>query len=214
VKEVNRRWRQVVVWEIDAAKEKAQSEGLESADFKIKLRALERWGKEKGYTLNYEPPERKVPASWRWYHGEVLTAEARHNRGLKAGEPTPCDFAFYRPDGSLLRDETGWPSLQMIRWYRSDGETFSRVETGSLHDGAWRPTEWCWYDRLGQIVRNERDSNGDGIPEVHGASDLADQEPRIPLSVDHSWAVNPELIPMDLRNPGQPNRRLSLRRIP
>ena len=118
------------------------------------------------------------------------------------------------PDDSLLRDETGWPSLEMIRWYTQDDETLARVETGSLQDGAWRPTEWCWYDKRGRIVRNEHDSNGDGIPDVYGPSDLAGQLPRVPLSVDHSWAVSLGLIPMDLSNPGQPNRRLPSRRIP
>ncbi len=215
VTEVNRRWRQVVVWEIDTAKEKAQSQGVESADFPVKLRALVLQGKERGYALSHEPPRGNVPVSWRWYHGEVLIAEACHNnRGLKANEATPCDFAFYRSDGTLLRDDTGWPALEMIRWYRPDGETLARVETGAIHEGAWRPTEWCWYDRLGRIVRNEHDSNGDGIPDVYDPTDLAGQEPQIPLSVERSWAVNPGLIPIDLSNPGQPERRLPLSRIP
>ena len=168
------------------------------------------WGKDNGYTLDYEPPGENRPASWKWYHGANLIAEARHNRGLKGNKAVPCDFAFYRPDGSLLRDETGWPSLQMIRWYRPDGETVARVETGSLHEGAWRPREWCWYDRHGQIVRNEHDSNGDGIPDVYGRSDLASEEPQTPLSVDHSWAVNGRV---DSRRSWQPRTALARRTV-
>ena len=214
VTEVDRRWRQAVIWEVDTEKEKAQSQDLESGDFTVKLRALERWGKEQGYTLNYHPPEGDVTPSWSWYQGEVLMAEAWHDRGFKGAKATPCHFAFYRPDGSLLRDETGWPSLEMIRWYRLDGEALAFVELGTLRDGAWRRAEWSWYNKRGEIVRTEKDSNGDGIPDVHGDSDLADQEPQSLLSVDRSWAVNPGLIPVELRDPGQPERRVPLRRIP
>jgi hypothetical protein len=214
VMEIDRRWRQAVVWEVDTELEKAQSQDLESGDFTVKLRALERWGKEHGYTLNYHPSEGNVTPTWSWFRGEVLMAEARHDRGFKGNKATPCHFAFCRPDGSLLRDETGWHSLEMIRWYRLDGEALAFVELGTLRDRAWQRAEWSWYNKRGEIVRTEKDSNGDGVPDVYGNNDLADQEPQSSLSVDRSWAVNPGLIPVELRNPGQPGCRLPLRRIP
>jgi hypothetical protein len=216
IKEVARRWRQVVVWEIDPEKEKAQSQGLESGDFAIKIRAAERWGKERGYTLKYEPPVGDEEPSWAWFQGEVLMARAYHDRGFKGSEATPSHFEFYRPDGSLLRDEMGWPSLELVRWYRPGGEQrMACVEAGAIHEnGAWRPYAWSWYDKRGKVVRKEEDSNGDGIPDVQGKSDLFNQKPQTPLSIDRSWAVNPTLIPEDHRNPGQPDPRVPLRRIP
>ena len=214
VMEVNRRWRQAVVWEVDTEQQAGQFQGRESGDFTTKLRALERWGKDKGYTLNYRAPDEDASPSWSWHQGDVLMAEACHDRGFRGNKATPCHFAFYRADGSLLRDERGWPYLEMICWFRQNGEAVAFVELGTLRDGVWRRTEWSWYNKRGEIVRTEKDSNGDGIPDVYGNSDLADHEPERLLTVDRSWAVNPGLIPVELRNLGQPERRLPLRRIP
>jgi hypothetical protein len=141
---------------------------------------------------------------------------SKGDEALMVGEPRMLTLSGLHSDNPKdSKDHTGgWPSLEMIRWYRQDGETLARVEWGAVHDGAWRPTAWAWYDRRGEVVRKEADSNGDGIPDVHGDSDLADQEPQSLLAVDRSWAVNPGLIPVELRNPGQPERRVPLRRIP
>jgi hypothetical protein len=178
------------------------------------LRAVERLAVERGYTLRDDPPKPDSAPSRRWYQGDVLMIAAHHDRGFKGEKATPSEFCFYRPDGTLLRDETGWPSLEMIRWYRPDGETMAFVELGALHDGAWRPNTWIWCDPGGRFVRQEADSNGDGIPDVRGESDLVGEERYVPMAVEHSWAVNPGLIPEKFRNPGQPERRLPIRRTP
>ena len=143
-------------------------------------------------------------------------ATAYHDRGFKGREATPSHFEFYGPDGGLLRDEMGWPSLEIVRWYRPGGEqTTAYVEAGTIQEnGAWRTRAWSWYDRRGEVVRQEEDSNGDGIPDVQGKSNEFSQKPHTPQSIDRSWAVNPALIPEDLRYPGQPDRRVPLRRIP
>ena len=212
--EVDRRWRKAIGWEIDAEKERVQTQGLESGDFTIKLRAAERWGRERGYTLQYQPPVGDEEPSWAWLQGEALMARAYHDRGLKGKEATPSHFEFCRPDGTLLRDEMGWPSLDMIRWYRPGGKDMAYVEVGAIHDGVWRPDHWDWYDDRGEFVRLEADSNGDGIPDVLGSSNLVGQEHYVPLAVESSWAVNPRLIPEKFRNPGQLERRVPLRKIP
>jgi hypothetical protein len=214
IREVERRWRKTVGWEIDPDEEKARSQGLESGDFAVKLRAVERLAAERGYTLRYEPPRPDTAPSWSWYQRDVPMVEAHHDRGYTGEKATPSEFRFYRPDGSLLRDERGWPSLEMIRWYRPDGERMAFVEVGALRDGAWRPRTWTWYDPGGKLVRQEADSNGDGIPDVRGESNLIGQERYVPMAVELSWAVNPGLIPERLRNPGQPERRMPMRRIP
>ena len=216
-KEVDRCWREAIVWEIDTEKEKAASQGLDSGDYGVKFHAMLRWGQQKGYTLEYEPAGNGEPASWRWFHEGVClveaTAEATPMRGGLDEELLPKDFVFYRPDGTCLRADTTSPWQTSIFWYWPSGKR-ARWERGNLHDGAWRALEWSWYDTHGEIVRSEADSNGDGVPDVHGTSELFNHPPDLPLTVDRSWAVHPELVPENLRVPGQAERRVSLRRIP
>jgi hypothetical protein len=210
VKEVDRLWRRAVVWEIDPIREKEESRGLGSGDFAVKLRAAKRWGEERGYTFRYEMIEGEKTPSWMWLQGEVVIAAATGGAIEDGAEPIPDRFSFYRPDGSLLREEIPW----MIRWYRGDGEKYALVETGEVREGAWRPSEWTWYDRHGDFARQEADTNGDGLPDVRGESSIVGEEHYRPLAVDQSWAVHPERIPEDLRELGQPERRVPIRKIP
>ena len=206
--EVDRLWRKAVVWEVDPGAEKARSRGLESADFAVKLDAAKRWGREQGYTLRYEVSEEDRTPSWTWLRGDVVTASA--DGAVENGKALATRYQFYRADGSLLRDE----NPDMIRWYRRDGETVARIELGRDHGGAWRPYEWSWYDARGRIVRQEADDNGDGLPDVQGDNNIVDQEHYHPVTLDRSWAVHPDLIPADLREPGLPERRVPVRKIP
>ena len=105
--EVDRRWREAIVWEIDVEKEKAASQGLDSADHGVKLQAMLRFGKQQGFTLEFEPSREGEPASWRWFHGGVClveaTAEATPPPQDPEAELVPEDFVFSRPDGTRLR---------------------------------------------------------------------------------------------------------------
>ena len=75
------------------------------------------------------------------------------------------------------------------------------------------PIVWEWLDENQNEVRSERDTNGDGLPDRYGKMD-SPRTPLLPLSVDLSWAVHPELIPESLRVPDQESRRVPIRRIP
>jgi hypothetical protein len=171
-----------------------------------------RWGEQQGYRLDHSPAMDKETPRWSWYQGDKLVAEAYHDRGFKGSEGKPSSFILYRSDGTRLRDETGWPSLDMVRWYRPDG-TMVRYESGSLHKESWRPTTWGWYTKEGKAVRSEWDTNGDGVPDTYREGAFYERDPGLPLAVERSWAVHPELIPQEFSIPGQSDRRVPLRKI-
>jgi hypothetical protein len=212
VKQVEQRWREVVAWEVDGEKQKAQYAGMNSGDFAGKLQGVLNWGKRQGYRLDHRPADGARTPRWTWYDGKKVIAEAYHDRGFKGVEGKPSYFIFYRADGTRLRDEGGWPSLGMIRWYRPDG-SMVRLEQGTLRDGSWRPTSWCWYGKKGEGVRTEWDTNGDGIPDTYRIGAFHERDPGRPLAAEQSWAVHPDLIPAELGIPGQSDRRVPLRRI-
>lgn len=208
-----RRRAAVFVWEVDAELEEKLSQGLNSADFDVKLQAMLHWGKQQGYRLDHSPAQGEQTPRWSWYLGNQLMVEAYHDRGFEGEDGRPCNFIFYSLDGNRQRDERGWPSLQWIRWYRQNG-TMVRLEGGSIQNGAWRPTTWCWYDKKEKAVRSEWDDNGDGIPDAYREGDFYKEEPRLSLSLRQSWAVLPELIPEDFRLKDQAKRCVPIRRIP
>jgi hypothetical protein len=212
-KNVEKRWREVVVWEVDPEKEKVQYQGIDSGDFNVKLKALLRWGEKHGYQLQHRPASGEATPRWEWLHEGKLMAEAYHDRGFKGDEGSPCYFLLYRPDGTRLRDEGGWPSLDTVRWYRPDGKTMVRCEHGSMRQQSWRPTTWCWYGKDGKAVRSEWDTNGDGVPDRYRDDEFYKKDPGLPLAVERSWAVHPELIPEEMSIPGQAERRVPLRKI-
>jgi hypothetical protein len=202
----------VFVWEVDEEQEKNQYQGIDSGDFGVKLSATLRWGEQQGYRLVHRPAKDERTPRWSWYHGDTLMAEAYHDRGFKGTEAHPTHFLLYRPDGTLLRDDMGWPSLEMVRWYRRDG-LMVRSEGGFFHKGSWRPTAWSWYTEKENAVRSEWDTNGDGVPDTHRAGDSSDRDPGLPLAVEQSWAIHPKLIPEKFSIPGQSDRRVPLRKI-
>jgi hypothetical protein len=212
VSETRKRWREVVVWEVDADKQKAQSQGMGSGDLDARLRAMLRWGVQQGYRLDHQPARGDQTPRWTWFLGEKMMAEAYHDRGFKGAAGKPSNFIFYRPDGQRLRDDGGWPSVQMIRWYRPDG-TMVRSEHGSQDGDRWKPTGWSWYDKDGKAVRTEFDTNGDGVPDRVLSGEFFARAPTTTLAVERSWAVHPELIPVELRTADDPSRRLPLRKI-
>src|SRR5439155_26388156 len=57
----------------------------------------------------------------------------------------------------------------------------------------------------------ERDDNGDGIPDWYGTG--SNDKGRRLRALDQSWAIYPELIPVESRIPDQPDRRVPLRKI-
>src|SRR5262249_53657773 len=118
VNHVDRRWREVVVWEIDTEKEKSQYQGMDSGDFAVKLQGMLRWGQRQGYRLVHQPASGQQTPRWEWFHEGQLMAEVYHDRGFRGAEGKPSCFILYRPNGNRLRDDEGWPSLDYVRWYR------------------------------------------------------------------------------------------------
>jgi hypothetical protein len=198
---LERRWNEVVVWEVDLERERKEYQGIRSPDFDVKLNAMLRWGEQRRYRLQHWPAQKQADRRWYWYDGDRVMAEVMG---------TYC--IFYRHDGrTRLRDETGM-SLQMIRWYRTDG-TMVRLEMGNAVSGTWQPTTWCWYDKNQEGIRTEWDTNGDGVPDAFRKDAFHERGPRLPLAVKDSWAVRPELIPEAFRVPEEPERRVALRKI-
>ncbi len=207
-----KRWAIVFVWEIDTDQEKNLYQGMDSGDFAVKLQAMMRWGKQQGYRLDHWPAKDDETPRWSWYRGDKLMAEAYHDRGFKGVEGKPCCFILYGSDGKRVRDESGWPSLHAIRFYRVDG-TMVRYESGSLHEGNWRPRTWSWHSKKGKAVRSEFDTNSDGVPDSYREGAFHERGPLLSLAVEKSWAVHPEFIPEEFRIPGQADRRVPLRKI-
>jgi len=212
-KRIEQRRREVFVWEIDVVRQRKKYQGMDSGNFDAKLDAMLRWGEKQGYRLEHRPAMNEATPRWEWHHRGRLVAEAYHDRGFKGQAGKPSYFILYRPDGTRLRDDTGWPSLAMIRWYRPDG-TMVRSESGKTHEGNWRPTGWSWYDEKGKGIHTEWDSNGDGIPDAYSPGPAGSRDSGRPLSVEQSWAVHPERIPAAVAIPGQADRRVPLRKIP
>src|SRR5262249_15244973 len=82
VKHVEKRWREHIVWEIDAEQETKLNQGVDSGDYTIKLQALEAWGKQCGYRLDHRAAKGKQTPRWSWYQGDRLMIEVYHDRGF------------------------------------------------------------------------------------------------------------------------------------
>jgi hypothetical protein len=169
-------------WEIDPEAEKAQYQGMESGDLADKLQAMLRWGEKQGYQLKHRPASGERTPRWEWFDKGRLMAEAYHDRGYKGDEGKPSLFVLFRPDGSRLRADGGWPSLNAVRWYREGGKTMVRYEGGSMGKECWRPTTWCWYGKDGKAIHSEWDTNGDGIPDRYRDDKLHLKDDGLPLN--------------------------------
>jgi hypothetical protein len=224
-----RRWREVFGWEIDEEREKQQYQGIDSGDVNEKLQALIKWGEEHAWRPQHSP------GRWTWYKGSTLVAEAF---GGHADPGRAYDFRLYGHDGKRMwerkraKDEPDTADepdsdtgsiergdqadnkgqITMVRWSRPNGPLV-RLEHGSLRPSSWRPNRWAWYDVKGKAVRSEWDDNGDGIPDSYQDGDPHERNPGSPLSVEHSWAIHPELIPAAYAIPDQEKRRVHIRKI-
>jgi hypothetical protein len=206
------RRQKVFQWEIDPEEEKKLLRGFDSPHFEKKLTAWLEWGKQNSLRLKYLPPEGEETPEWSWYDSKGrLVAKAYHGRGYKGSEGKPSDFNLYHPNGRPAREEHGWPDLDMVRWQRPDGKNI-RVDGGSVVDGTWRASSWCWYDRDGKEMRVEEDDNGDGIPDWVSQF-VSGEANRQRLAVEKSWAIHPELIPKECSVQGQEHNRVPIRKI-
>jgi len=219
-RELERRWREINVWEIDTDVRRTQFQGIDSGDFKEKLDALAELGKASGWRLEKKPATEMTSEIWNWTKGDALMGEFHHGRGIRRDKLHCTLFVRYFDDG--WEREEGWPSLRHVRWQRGthengrwkDGGQKVRDEYGVLENGQWRPEIWIWYDKDG-AVRSEWDANGDGVPETYLPGDHFSRKgaATFALPVEQSWAIHPELIPPECRIPGQDARRVPIRRI-
>ncbi|MBI4567641.1 MAG: hypothetical protein HY719_04505 [Planctomycetes bacterium] len=215
VKFVNHRWREVVVWEVDEPRQRAQFQDVESGDFILKAHAMMVWGASHGYRLRNTAAGSGGLPHWAWYDGERMVAEALCEFTNRRSDWIPSRFVFYRENGTPAREYRGrWNCSCSAWWRREDGEVV-RSESGPVQFGVWRPTSWSWRTPAPGRFRVEEDTNGDGVPDAlaEPAGDFADAV-RQPLPVEKSWAIHPKLIPDEGRVPEQEARALPIRKIP
>jgi hypothetical protein len=221
-RQIEDRWAEVTVWEIDLEARDKQQVGIESGNMANKLAALIDLGKAKGWRLEFAAADGDATPSYSWYAGRRLVAEARHHLGYKGEQGTPSRFVFYDLDGRT-REDMGYKQLGVICWRRGDhnadgrkieGGGNVRYDQGTVENDRWRPSTWTWYDKNGEAIRTEWDTNGDGVPDTFLDGDFAKgKEKARPLTVEQSWAVHPERIPESSRVSDPERFRVPIRRI-
>src|SRR5262245_36962132 len=98
-KQIEGRWAEVTVWEIDPEARAKQYVGVRSGEMAKKLAALLEAGKANGWRLEHTPAQGDATPRYAWYAGKRLVAEAHHHLGYKGEAGTPSRFVFYYPDG-------------------------------------------------------------------------------------------------------------------
>ncbi len=203
----------VFVWEIDD-KARKQLQGVDSPDFAEKLKAWKKWGEAESLKLDYRLPDANSSPHWRWHDakGKLVTEVMTGETGADA---KPHQFHVLHANGNPLREEWGDTHLQSVRWQTPELKNI-RYDTGCMVNGRWQGSSWTWWNQKEKTVRVERDDNDDGIPDwvKEGPADKDSKDLKVErLTIEKSWAINPELIPKECRVPDQAARRVPIRRI-
>ncbi|MDY3560164.1 hypothetical protein R5W23_001389 [Gemmata sp. JC673] len=214
VRHTDDRWREVVGWEIDPVRAGELARGLDTLDPAEKLKATAEWAEKQGMRLNTHSTSPKGDTLRRWYRGGKVLVEVQCDGDGHGNEGAPHTFTLYRANGSRLRHESAGPHTPSeVTWYRADDSPL-RSELRHTDRVPGCEATWCWFVD-GRVVRLEKDTNGDGIPDelTERPGGKEGEVPGQPLVIEKSWAVHPELIPADLRLPDQTDRRVPVRRI-
>jgi len=204
-----RRRQEVFVWEVDEEIEKTFAEGDYERDIKKKLFEWKKSGKRLGYRL--EEGEHFGDKYWKWFRSNGTLAREAYPFSQNI---YPNVFIWYHPDGKTeLRSERGSGKnyLGTWRWVRPESTDNIRYEVANQRSGHWRADEWTWYDKLGNKIRREWDDNSDGIPDWVSLNGMDEDKKR--LTIQESWAINPEFILKESQISDQNNRRVPIRKI-
>ncbi|MFO0806315.1 MAG: hypothetical protein U0791_24690 [Gemmataceae bacterium] len=111
--------------------------------------------------------------------------------------PVACSYHF-----------DGGPS---VRWFDKDTGRRVREEWGQFHEGRWQASQWIWLAEDNKRLRTEFDRDDDGIPD-HFTLHPSGADP-VRMDMADSWAVNPELIPLQFSIPNQDAWRVHVVRV-
>jgi hypothetical protein len=149
-----------------------------------------------------------------WDGAERLEAVAKASQQLNViGRPEVGLVSFSYPNELTVDYLKQGPGQIMIRWKRARNAQLRYIEYATSRAGRWVPMAWSWFGENEENEVRETDTNGDGLPDRYWKKGMPEAS-LLPLSVDLSWAVHPELVPDRLRIPDHETRRVPIRRIP